>query len=291
MTGITPMFFGQYLLEKGSLTKDQLIESINYQKSKILKLGEIALDRKLLTEKEIAKIHNEQKRTDMRFGDLAVKMKLLTAEQLGEIITIQKNNHIYLGEAIVACGHMDQTSIDRELQCFKEEQKSVPPIEVMIQEDVPQKELVEICVDLTEKMMRRVGDMISKSGQVRTESGSVKNLGVASTLKFRGDIIAKYILNLSWEVGHEIARKTFKKEDLPFDEELIADTISEFVNIVCGNVRSKMIETGKKIDIIPPTWATAKAEAALALKETENATVIPGYTTIGNYEVAIVTKD
>lgn len=290
MGGITPKFFGQYLLEKGILTKDELIASINYQKSKILKLGEIALDRGFISEKNIAKIHNEQKKTDMRFGDLAVDMGIITKEQLEEIITIQKNNHIYLGEAISACGYMTNEQVEAELQSFKEEQKSVPPIEVMIKEDIPNKELVEVSVDLTEKMMRRVGDMISKAGQLRVETTPLKNLGFVSILEYKGDISSRYILNLSKDVAHQIAKRTFKKDSLPYDDELLSDTASEFVNVVCGNVRSKMLELGKKIDILPPTRFTDNELAAIDLLEGETAIVVPGYTTLGDYEIAITCK-
>lgn len=290
MGGITPKFFGQYLLEKGILNKDQLIESINYQNSKILKLGEIALDKGFISEKDIAKIHNEQKRTDARFGDLAVNMGLLSQAQLEEIITIQKNNHIYLGEAIAACGHMSIEMVDSELALFKEEQKSVPPIEVMIKEDVPHKDLVEVSVDLTEKMMRRVGDMISKAGQLRIMTEPVKNLGFAAVLEYKGDITTRYILNLSKDVAHQIAKKTFKKDTLPFDSELLLDTAGEFVNVVCGNVRSKMLELGKKIEILPPTMSTDEQKSFIDLLEGEQAIVVPGYTTFGDYEIAVTVK-
>ena len=290
MFTMVPKFFGQYLLEKDILDKDQLIEAINYQKSKILKLGEIAVQHGFLTEKQVAKIHNEQKRTDMRFGELSISMGFLTETQLEEIITIQKNNHIYLGEAIIACGHMDKDTLEKNLKEFKEDQKSIPAIEVMIKEDIPNKELVEVAVDLTEKLFRRVGDMLSKTGQLRIETAAVGNLGVASCLDFRGDIHARYIINVSWEIGHEIAKKTFKKDDLQFDEELIRDTLSEFVNIICGNIRSKMIELGKKLDFQPPLTFLDKVDKTIPIARGEQAIVIPGYTQIGNYEMAIVAK-
>lgn len=290
MSSMIPKFFGQYLLEKEILNKDQLIDAINFQKSKILKLGEIAVQYQFLSEKQVAKIHNEQKRTDMRFGDLAVSMGFLTPQQLEEIITIQKNNHIYLGEAIVACGHLTNEQVEKNLQDFKSEQQAIPPIEVMIQEDIPNKELVEVSVDLTEKLLRRVGDMISKSGQLKIESEQIENLGCLTYLDFRGDLNARYLINVSWNIGHEIAKKTFKKDDLPYDEELIKDTVSEFVNIVCGNIRSKMIELGKKLDFQPPISHIDKIDKTLPVTKGEKAVIIPGYTQIGNYELAILMK-
>lgn len=292
MPSLTPKFFGQYLLEKETLTKEQLIEAINYQKSKILKLGEIAVMRGYLTEKQVAKTHNEQKRTDLRFGDLAVQMGLLTQQKLEEMITIQKNNHVYLGEAIIACGYLDKATLDRELAAFKDEQKAVPPIEVMIKEDIPEKELVEVAVDLTEKLMRRLGDMISKSGQLRIENGALANLGVIARLDFKGDIAASYVINLSWDVAQQIAKTTFKKDDLPFDAELAKDTVQEFVNIVCGNIRAKTLaDYGKKLDFQPPVCFMDSADKTVPVGKGNQAVVVPCYTQIGNYEIAVVTKE
>ncbi len=288
--GITPKFFGQYLLEKGILGKDQLIEAIKYQKSKILKMGEIAIRKKMMTEKEVAKVHNEQKRTDMRFGDLAVELGLITEDQLKEILTIQKYNHIYLGESIVACGHMDKENLAKQLSLFKEEQQQVPPIEVMIKENIPEKKLVEVSVDLTEKLMLRIGDMQAKSGQLLLEQKESKNMGITVMMDLKGDISARYVLNLSWDVAHQIAKKTFKKDDLPFDGELIKDTSQEFVNVVCGNVRAKMLEGGKTIEIVPPVGLTDKDAPIVKFNDNEQGTIIPGYTTMGNYEIAVLTK-
>ena len=291
MLPMVPKFFGQHLLEKDILDKDQLVESINYQKSKILKLGEIAVDKGFISEKQAAKINNEQKRTDMRFGDLAVQMGMITEQQLEEIITIQKNNHIYLGEAIVACGFLDQDTIDRELAAFKKEQQAIPPVEVMIKDDVPHRDVVEVMVDLTSKLLLRVGDMRSKTGQLVVTTDPLKNLGVSSCLDFKGDLTVRYILNVSWDVGHQIAKKTFKKDDLPFDKELIVDTLAEFVNVVCGNVRSKIIEGGKKLDFDPPYNCMDEAQPELALNDGEQAIIVPAYTPIGNLEIITCVTD
>lgn len=283
-----PKFFGQYLLERDTVSKDQLIEAIKYQQSKVLKLGEIALMKGYLTDKQIAQIHNEQRRTDMMFGELAIKMKLLSETQLGEIMTIQKNSHIYLGEALVALGYLNTEQLDKELAAFKEEQKAVPPIEVMIAEDIENKETVTISVDVSIKMMRRIGDMLSKMGQLRYETDKMKNLGVASTIRFKGDLNFTYILNATWNVAHQVARKTFKNDTLPFDMELIADTMSEFVNVVCGNVKAKALESGKRLEIVPPVTYMDEKDKDIPLEAGQQAIVVPTFTPIGEIEIALV---
>ena len=287
---MVPKFFGQYLLEKEVLTRDQLIEAINYQRSKVLKLGEIALAKGYLTEKEIAKVHNEQRRTDKMFGELAVGMNLLTEARLKQILTIQQNNHIYLGEAIVALGYLDQARLEKELGAFKESQKVLPPVEVMIAEDIEHKDVMIAVVDITGKMLRRVADLLSKTGQLRYEDKAIKNLGVASFIELKGNLVSRIILNCTWDVAHHIARKTFKNESLPFDEELIIDTTAEFTNIICGNVRARLLENGKVFEISPPNTLPDSKQTDIKLDKKEQAVIIPAYTPTGELEVGLITK-
>ncbi|MEW6200446.1 MAG: chemotaxis protein CheX [bacterium] len=287
---MVPKFFGQYLLEKEVLSRDQLIEAINYQRLKVLKLGEIALAKGYLTEKEVAKIHNEQRRTDKMFGELAVGMDLLTEAQLKQILTIQQNSHIYLGEAIVALGFLDNARLEKELTSFKENQKVLPPIEVMIAEDVEHKDVMIAVVDITSKMLRRVADLLSKTGQLRYEDKAIKNLGVASYIELKGNLINRIILNCTWDVAHHIARKTFKNESLPFDQELIIDTTAEFINIICGNVRAKLLENGRIFEINPPNTFPDNKQADIKLDNREQAVIVPAYTPTGELEVGLITK-
>lgn len=285
---MTPKFFGQYLLEQDVLTKDQLIASINYQNSKVLKLGEIALSKGYLTEKQIARIHNEQKRQDKMFGELAIEMKLLTDEQFQEILTIQKNSHIYLGEAIVQSGFLTQAQVDGHLANFKDSQKMVPPIEVMIEQDIENKEAVTIMADLTCKLLRRVGDLLSKVGNLRHETAALKNLGVLASLEFKGNLPCKYVFSANFDVAAQIARCYLKRPEPPKEKDLVCDALSEFVNVVCGNVAAKLLEAGKKMEIVPPHCHLDSEKVSLPLTN-EKAVIIPIVTPIGHAELAIVT--
>ena len=49
-------FFGHYLLHENKLTKEQLIEAVDYQAEKNLSLGEIAVNEGLITQAQAEKM-------------------------------------------------------------------------------------------------------------------------------------------------------------------------------------------------------------------------------------------
>ena len=57
-------FFGQYLLEKGKITAQQLVDAVESQKSVHTPLGALAIEKEILAAGQVQKIHDEQRRTD-----------------------------------------------------------------------------------------------------------------------------------------------------------------------------------------------------------------------------------
>ena len=62
-------FFGQYLLEKGRITSQQLLTALEFQKSISLPIGTLAMERGWLTAAQINEIIAQQKRKTLRFGE------------------------------------------------------------------------------------------------------------------------------------------------------------------------------------------------------------------------------
>ena len=100
---MTSKFFGQYLLENGRITSQQLFTALDRQKALIAPLGILALERNWLTSKQIERVLELQKKTNYRFGELAVSSGLLTQAQVDELLRQQDLSHrVLLGEVLVA---------------------------------------------------------------------------------------------------------------------------------------------------------------------------------------------
>lgn len=280
-----PKFFGQYLLEKGVLDAQQLVESIKFQKSKVRKLGEIAVQQGFLTEAQSQKINDLQRKTDRMFGELAISEGLLNETQMKEILTIQQNSHIYLGAAIVHLGFMDQEALDKELSNFKLEQSEVQDTIVSVPDSVKEPKVVTVSVDLTCKLVRRTALVPTKVAPVTITSETIPNRFVVVSMDLSGDFCGTYVLNLSREIALELARKVLKDETIPADdEETLIDTAKEFANVVVGNIVAKLLELGKRVEIHPPS----AIKDPLTVPARQEAVVVSMVTPIGDMDTILV---
>jgi CheY-like chemotaxis protein/CheY-specific phosphatase CheX len=278
-----PKFFGQYLLERGIVKREQLIEAIKYQEDIKQKLGEVALEKGYLTEAQIKKIHNEQKTTDLMFGELAVKLGFLDENQLDELITIQKNNHIFLGEALVKKGFVSQKTIDNQLEKFREEQKDIAPVNINLDINDKYNPYILYYVDLVSKMLLRIADIESKSGKPIIREDKVDTHYLSVYIDITGNLYARLMLSLTKEAVFEIAQK-FLGEAID-DEEIAMENAGEFLNMICGNLSALMEREGKKIQISIPHMIKGFDKPNLLIKVNEKAVVFPLTTTKGYCEV------
>lgn len=286
---MVPKFFGQYLLERGIVKTEQLIEAIEYQEENRQKLGEVAVSREYLTEEQVKRIHMEQQKTDMRFGDLAVKEGYLTESQLQELITIQKNNHIYLGEALVRKGFVSQKTLDKTLDKFKEEQKSLAPENINIGLNHKYEPYIITYIDLVSKLLLRVADIGVKIGDATIKEDKIDVNYLTVEIDTKGAMNSKLLISLTKDAIYEIAEKFLEEK---FDDEEIAyENASEFLNVVCGNLATAMEKEGKKIDISVPKIFKGSEKASLMININEKAIVVPFVTTKGYCEVQVLIED
>lgn len=68
--------FGNYLVHAGRISKEQLTEVIEYEKTVRVKLGLIAVAEKLMTKAQSDEVNKLQAIMDKRFGDIAVEKRL-----------------------------------------------------------------------------------------------------------------------------------------------------------------------------------------------------------------------
>ena len=63
-------FFGNYLLSKGYITKEQLFAAMKKKSNKHVKLGTLAIHSGLMTASEVDNVIIEQTHQDKKFGEL-----------------------------------------------------------------------------------------------------------------------------------------------------------------------------------------------------------------------------
>lgn len=245
-------FFGQFLVEKGVVSRNDLLQAIELQERKNLKLGEIALELGYVGRADIDRAHHAQLSRDMKLGDLLVEMGCLTLPQLNEVVTRQKNNHLYIGEALVAVNAITADQLREQLEVFRLDQAPYATDRIELPAGIPDSAIWEMTADLTCKMIRRMLDLPFRAEACRTATSLGNNFMMAA-IDMSGDVEARYLLSVSEEVQKAIARAVLREESVDNEPvEVLEDAVMEFVNVVCGNVASKASQMGTIIDINPP---------------------------------------
>jgi len=268
-------FFGQFLVEQDAVTGESLLHAIELQERTNLKLGEMAVAMGFITQQDIETAHSAQLSKDMKLGDLLVDLGFLSPLQLDEVISHQKATHLYIGEALVKVGALTPEKLDQYLEAFKADQAPYVANRVELPSWLNENTAAwEMTVDLTYKMITRVLGIQFRPGKfVETSVLSCNHMIAAMDLS--GDMTARYLLSVSAGIQKTIAKAILKEDDVENeDDEILEDTVMEFVNIVCGNVVAKASQMGVTLDINPPI-TLHPAASGLAVPDHYRCVVFP----------------
>lgn len=103
-------FFGGFLLNKGIVSTDQLIDAMKKESTSHIQLGTLAMHASLMTAEQIEDIRIAQTHTDKRFGELCVDKGYLTEEQVNELLSMQYPKYLLLGQILEEQGVFDQAT-------------------------------------------------------------------------------------------------------------------------------------------------------------------------------------
>lgn len=246
-------FFGQWLLERGVISSDQLLQAVEMQKEKNLRFGDYARANGYLKDEDVQQLQEEQMHADMRIGELAVTMGMLTKEQVDEILTKQENDHILLGESLMRCGFISWVVLQKEIDAFLEDQKEYSPGAVVVPKGARDADLVRATVDLTQKILRRVAQLESKVGPALVLSGEPEQNFAMVSLSLSGAVEYDYILSAPRKMAVAVASGLMDAEASGETDDMLIDSMKEFANIACGSVTARLAKQGKKFSCSPPS--------------------------------------
>ncbi len=247
-------FFGHYLLDEDKLTNTQLTEAVDYQNVNNLSLGELAVRDSLISEKEANTINDKQRSLDKRFGEVAISLGLLTDPQIDNLLATQKKEKIFFGEILILKKFMSEETLNSELKKFEEQQHiEVEELDDKIDE-IDIDGLMKNSIGILQKLYSRIVHDHIKLVNIRKNSNQGPN-GVIALQKMRGDINMDFAIAADVAVSLAISEK-FMKMDFDKIDEMVLDIVSEFVNVVLGNIAVKFSSGGTKVDLTPPTVLT-----------------------------------
>lgn len=105
-------FFGNFLISKGIINSDQLMEALQIQSSTHQKLGTLAIHAGYMSANEVEDVYIMQTHYDKRFGELAIKLGYLTQKQVNELLTIQLPAYMKLGQTLIDKGLLSNLDLE-----------------------------------------------------------------------------------------------------------------------------------------------------------------------------------
>ena len=245
-------FFGQFLVERSIISREELLKAIALQESVNKNIGDIVLELGFMTESDVEKVNRTQRSVDLRFGELAVKMGLLSQEQMQLVLAKQKETHLYIGEAIVRTGGLTEEQLQRHLEEFKADQAEYATQRVEIPAGIPHPELWEMMADMTYKMFTRVARLTFRPVPCKVIT-RIEEAHIAAAMDFTGDVRCRFIITASADVQTQIAKAVLNQDTVSHEpKEVLDDTVMELVNVTCGNIVAKSNQMGMSLDIMPP---------------------------------------
>lgn len=244
-------FIGQFLLEQGAVTREQLLLATNLQEERNRPLGVLAAEKGYLTPAQAERINREQQTTDRRFGELALSMGLLTDAHIKDLLDTQKANRIRIGEALVELGAMSAAAFETHFAAFQADQAIYQTGQIELPQDTPAPEFVKVSIDLTEKLLLRVGGLTAKRGVLLAPAGQADDALLTIRIAFSGAVHAQFAFSTSADVAAAIARRVLGAS-VALQDDLIVDALKEFCNVVCGNICGKLSHADAPLEIGPP---------------------------------------
>ena len=118
-------FFGGFLLNKGAVTREQLIDAMEKESTSHIQLGTLAMHAGLMDAEQIEDVRISQTHTDKRFGEICVDKGYLTESQVDELLASQYPKYLLLGQVLEEQGVFDQNTFNHLVQEYITE-NSIP---------------------------------------------------------------------------------------------------------------------------------------------------------------------
>ena len=246
-------FFGQYLLEKGRITSQQLLDALDFQKDITAPLGAMALEKGLLTADQIRQILAQQKRRKSSFAELAREMGLLKQAQIDEMMADQETSHrLRLGEALVLKGSISPEILDKELKEYRKESERLTAEISAAFSNLAHKKIVKTFTDLILVMFTQFGKQDIVIERCETGKEKVRLFRWVISQKIAGsDVQFNCLLSVPPKLLLQMA-STMLDENIMTPDELALDATKEFVNIANGTACAKLSEDGVSLKMLPP---------------------------------------
>lgn len=248
-------FFGQYLLGKGLISKEQLLKTLILQKKYNLMIGQLAIDANMMSIEQVERINDEQKSTDSKFGTLALSMGFLTKEQLDYLLTKQKQQRRYFGEVLVEQGFLDAQTVATQLELHQSERSSAKTSLNSSMSAHPLAALLSYSTDTICKLFLRALNVRCHVASLIIDTSVLDKMTCGCIITINSAKTIKLAIAASEPTAQKIACKMLGVEKSMCDAALSADVLAEILNMSMGYIAKEAVTDGSDFEATPPDFS------------------------------------
>jgi len=234
-------FFGLFLLNKKYFSYPALYKSYLLQKRLNKKMGDWALELGYLSKEQVDSIYDEQKRTNNYFGEIAIKKGVLTEKAVQSIIQMQQESHTFIGEIFKLLGYINDEDLNRELEEYKKiEEQRIKKVTEFVNENTKDYKYLDLILNAAEHTVYR---MMIISLKISSDIQKTKKIIKKSRLykvEFTGDlnfsIYFNYEKNFCDDAVYNFFNNYPRKKVLTMQESIL----QELSNIVSGVIATDL---------------------------------------------------
>lgn len=113
--------FGNFLLRKGVITAEQLVQAMKNESGSHVKLGTLCIHAGYMTAAEVEKVNILQLQEDKRFGEIAVEEGYITQSQMEDLLTKQNPSYLLLAQELIEKNILTHEELEQLLYEYQSE--------------------------------------------------------------------------------------------------------------------------------------------------------------------------
>jgi hypothetical protein len=268
------MFFGQYLLSRGVINREVLIDAIDRQRETNLSLVELAVREGWIEPKCAEGILTRYRTTDAGLEELCLEYGRIGREKLEELLRIQRSDWVKIGASLIDSGHLTRDQVEEHLAAFDELQREANQQLAADFRACKDPQTVKTFIELAVFHLQRFTDGPVGLQSLTEDEGLLSSGRRRYAQKLVGDRELCCALDLPSQVATVVAQGFI---GIPVEDgsEVAIDAVCECVNIIGGHACTKLEASGFRLRPEPP-FSTEGDEPAGELGSSTRARVIAG---------------
>lgn len=280
-------FFGQYLLEKGLISREEFLKAARDQADIGVPLCALAISQGCLDANQLRQLDKTVAETGPGALERMARDGVLSVRQLEDLQRLPAQRGLYLGEALIRGGILSPTRFAKAFADYRRECPGAvgPTTSIPAGARVPHRIIVEAFTDSLVNVFVHYTRRVVRVARVTERLDGFAADDCVVRQRVTGAVAMQLGLVLPAPLAREIAAGMFGE---PVNElgPAAIDALCEFLNVVSGGACAALGERGLSVRVASPPAPVAVA--SFALKANDEVVVVTLETTTATLRCAVL---